>query len=134
MCGARNQTSPSAPHHSITYSYDAAGHLTRDEQYRQHSYDAAGRKVEVSDYRGSITQAYDGDGRRGRRIQVNADPAATITTYYLTSSALGGAVLTETDAQGSKVKTNVYANGEVIATQNVGLNIWGLMCKSQNLI
>ena len=109
------------------WQYDAAGQMTQDDQYRQHKYDAAGRKVEVSNYEGAITQSFDGDGQRIKQVQTVTNPASSEVTYYLRSSVLRGATVTELYATGNKKQTNVYAGSAVIARQQVaaGPNIWG---------
>lgn len=71
------------------FTYDNAGNLTFDGG--QHfTYDAQGNQVEV-DWM-SISQGYDGDGRRVRRSAQNTSPAR-----YLRSSVLGGQVVAEID-------------------------------------
>ena len=109
------------------WQYDAAGQMTQDDQYRQHKYDAARRKVEVSNYEGAITQSFDGDGQRIKQIQTVTNPASSEVTYYLRSSVLRGATVTELYATGNKKQTLVYAGSAVIARQQVaaGPNIWG---------
>src|SRR4030095_14698822 len=44
-------------------------------------------------------------------------------TYYIHSTVLGGAVVTELDQQGAKEHTYVHWNGAVLAVQNVSGSI-----------
>lgn len=59
-----------------------------------------------------ITQSYDGDGRRVKRVQ------QPNLSYEVRSSVLGGRVVTELNAQGGKAVTSIYANGGVLAKQH----------------
>lgn len=118
-------------HRRAGVSYDADGRLTQDDDL-QYQYDAAGRKVEVSNYEGAITQSFDGDGQRIKQVQTVTNPASSEVTYYLRSSVLRGATVTELYATGNKKQTLVYAGSAVIARQQVALgpNIWGRISQS----
>nr|WP_242618417.1 RHS repeat-associated core domain-containing protein [Edaphobacter modestus] len=105
--------------------YDAAGNLTNDGR-NQYLYDAEGRVCAVqyqvqpgwpSTMMGYI---YDAEGRRvakGSISQWNCDMdnnGFTETAGYVLGP--NGEQMSETDSQANWVHTNVYANGELIAT------------------
>lgn len=70
---------------------------------------------------------YDGDG-----APVKLAPGGTTASYYVRSSALGGQVLTTLGGSGGKLTTEVFANGEILATQCVGCGATGQdLVKSQ---
>ena len=121
--------------------YDAEGHVTSDAQ-GNHVFDAAGERVFVT--AGTVggegtghsempaeerSVAYDADGQPVKsvivtrtEILIGGGPQTTIssvsdTTYYLRSTALGGYVVGELNAQGQKTKQYVYAGGERLAEQ-----------------
>lgn len=109
----------STPDEGGTSVYDARGMLSRMMTYLADS----GRQY--------VSRYYDGDGREVKRTKINlADESYTMTTwpygtwtdegpkYYIRSSALGGAVISETNASGAKKSTNVMAAGAKIATQS----------------
>ncbi len=107
---------------NTAWSYDAAGDLLQ-EGSRQYSYDAAGKNVSVTEPPRRAnqlglneSQLFDGDGHQIKQI-ING-----VTTYYLRSSALGGAVVAELNAQGNKTLGYVYANGAVLAKQEQASN------------
>jgi RHS repeat-associated protein len=106
-------------------AYDAAGNLTNDGR-NQYLYDAEGRVCAVQ-YQVQpgwpLTMTgyiYDAEGRRvakGSISQWNCDMdnnGFTETAGYVLGP--NGEQMTETDAQGNWVHTNVFANGELIAT------------------
>lgn len=110
------------------WSYDTDGNLLQSQDpYITYDYDAAGRMSHTnSDSRVDITQTHDGDGQVLKRHEVDTiyqegQPpyTETSTLYQLRSTALGGKVLTEIGAQGQKFKTYVYANGALLAWQQV---------------
>ena len=103
------------------WSYDNEGHVTLDSNFSQ--YDAAGQKTYSSGGAYSVTQVYDGEGRRTKRTEVYATgtlPNRTTTTtitYDVRSTVLGGAVVETLDASGVKTDGSAYSlNGELIAT------------------
>lgn len=102
--------------------YDAAGHLTQDDDL-QYTWDAAGhtRNVRSHDNSTNNTQEFDGDGEVGKRVEqrVNSFPQTT-TTYFVRSSVLGARIVTEINGQGIKQKGFVYLWGEVLAEQTPG--------------
>lgn len=110
--------------------YDAEGLVVRDPDLR-YTNDAAGRNVSVvqmyvtaDSLQGSrtIAQRHDGDGQMIRRAETvnNGHTPTTTKTYYLRSSVLGGQVVAEINGTGGMQKQNVYAGGEVLATQTTG--------------
>ena len=103
------------------WQYDANGNLltaTGDGITRQYTYDAAGRMLASSQTGKNITQAFDGDGQRVKFVE------NTTTTFYVTSSVLGGQVISEVDQYGAKKRGYVYANGQVIAKQEGSQVLW----------
>ena len=110
------------------WSYDADGNLLQSQNpYITYEYNAAGHMNHTnSDSRVDITQSFDGDGRILKRYEVDTiyqegQPpyTETSTLYQLRSSVLGGKVLTEIGSQGQKFRTYVYANGALLAWQQV---------------
>jgi hypothetical protein len=111
-----------------------------------HYYDAAERQVSFEDWDNpvggtpnhpqllpgvAIAQTYDGNGQPAKRIEtrrsqtlINGGPNTNITetittTYYVYASVLGGAKVVELNASGNKVSGYVYANGTLLAKQNI---------------
>jgi YD repeat-containing protein len=99
--------------------YDADGRVTSDGF--THVYDATGRQTSVQDSHNNVTQEYDGDGRRVKRVEAvsttsGTPPVTTTTTttvYEVRSSVLGG-VVEELDAQGVRKVDYVYAGAGII--------------------
>jgi YD repeat-containing protein len=115
-------------HTGTGWSYDADGNLLQTGiPTITYAYDAAGRMIHTNnDSRVDITQSFDGDGQILKRYEVDTiyqegEPpyTETSTLYQLRSTALGGRVLTEMGAQGEKFRTYVYANGALLAWQQV---------------
>jgi hypothetical protein len=103
---------------SPLFTYNADGVITQ-EGTTQYTYDAMMRLVTMSEPprrtgrpAETINQVFDGDGQMAKRRENNTD------TYRLNSTLLKGALLTTINAQGGKVTGSVYANGQLIATQN----------------
>lgn len=121
--------------------YDAMGHVTADAQ-GNHVFDAAGERVLVT--AGSVgggetghaemsaeerAVSYDADGQPVKSVTttrtetlVGNGPQTWIsedveTIYYLRSTALGGYVVGELNAQGQKTRQYVYAGGERLVEQ-----------------
>ena len=95
----------------VNWTYDANGNLLSDGQ-RQHVYDAAGRPKAITWSTGvQFNQFFDADGQRVKTVESN------ITTYYLRSTVLGGQVIEELNASGSKEKGFIYAGEKRIAHQ-----------------
>jgi YD repeat-containing protein len=110
------------------WTYDADGRLLQTGVPTiTYAYDAAGRMSHTnSDSRVDITQTHDGDGQILKRYEVDTiyeegQPPhnESSTLYQLRSSVLGGKLLTEIGAQGQKFRTYVYANGALLAWQQV---------------
>jgi YD repeat-containing protein len=109
--------------------YDADGRL-KTINARTYSYDAAGRNVNLVGqlYTGSsytvtsIPMGFDGDGNK---VQETVTYPNSITTYYLTSEALGGAVVEELNSSGQKNVAYIYTPaGELFAKQSSDLIWW----------
>ena len=136
------------------FQYDTAGNATADLSYT-HTFDAAGAatgSISISQVgdgeqfpmqpRVAITELYSGDQQPLKREQVSRQALYdefgnitgisedTQTTYYLTSSVLGGAKLVELGPFGSKV--NIYALGQRIARDNSGAGPQGVTFEHHN--
>ena len=61
-----------------------------------------------------LTQSYDGDGLRGKKIENDA------TTYYVRSTVLGGAVVAELDGSGTIQRGYVYQGDQLLTVQQGG--------------
>lgn len=74
----------------------------------------------VIDHYVNVSQAggFDGDGAK---VQ---ETASSVTTYYLRSSALGGAIIEELNSSGQKNVGYVYAAGQLLARQAYGSVTW----------
>jgi YD repeat-containing protein len=98
------------------WNYDGAGNLTQTPDVGL-TYDAAGRNRKLTspgfESPKVFTQWHDGDGRPVKRLEEEGTAAETV--FYLSSSALGGAVVAELNAQGVKTKGKVYLGGTLIA-------------------
>ena len=101
------------PWTGVAMSYDAAGNLTNDG-YQTYTYDATGQQASASGT--TLTQSYDGDGLRGKKV------ANGVTTYYLRSSILGGQVVCELNASGGWDRGYVYVGNQLLALQYLGVN------------
>jgi YD repeat-containing protein len=110
-----------------SWSYDADGRLTFGST-GAYVYDAAGSTVSFGDASPNMTdQQFDGDGQRVKSTQRRYDDptdqwVTDSVTYYLNSTVLGGQVVTELTAQGTKQRTYVYAGQTVLAWQSVAAN------------
>jgi RHS repeat-associated protein len=103
--------------------YDAAGNVLYD-QINNYLYDAEGRLCAVSYFDGMTTKymlyLYDGEGRRVAKVSnptFSCTPASTGSilqeTYLLGPS---GEHITELGQAGAFLRSNVYANGQLLAT------------------
>src|SRR5258708_28001711 len=83
---------------SSGWQYDAEGQLLTSvtNATRHFSYDATGAMISASEPNKTINQSFAGDGRRIKYME-NGN-----VTYYVSSSALGGQVITELDQYGQK--------------------------------
>ena len=101
------------------WAYDADGRATGTPA-GAYVYDAAGRVVLFGDsvpYQSD--QAFTGDGLKAKTVARRFDDdlndwVTEKVTYYLTSSVLGGALVSEVSEQGAKERTLVYAGGSVL--------------------
>jgi YD repeat-containing protein len=102
------------------WQYDAAGNLTQPspDTTWQYGYDAAGRRISATEPSRNSTFGFDGDGRRVRET-LNG-----VLTYYVRSSVLDGAVVTELGNTGQKQTTYVYAGGKLLARQESARVVW----------
>jgi hypothetical protein len=121
--------------------YDPAGNVVETTSH-VNTFDAAGKQTHsrsqtasdcLTGWAHEIAQGYDGDGRLATRTQTkridnydhNYDPPQLTcqtevdVTYYVSSAALGGAMLVELNATGDKVKGYVYGGGGRLAKQEV---------------
>lgn len=104
--------------------YDADGRLTSGST-GYFTYDAAGRARSFGDEDPYKTdQEFDGNGNRvkttARRWDEPTEQFVTEkVTYYISSTVLGGEVVTELSEQGAKERTSVFAGGGAIASQTV---------------
>jgi YD repeat-containing protein len=110
------------------WGYDADGRI-KTINNRQYNYDAAGNQVAMtgqiwmgSSYAATtIASGTDGDGNK---VQEVSTFPSTLTTYYLRSSALGGAIVEELSSAGQKQTGYVYSpSGELLARQS-GSVVW----------
>jgi RHS repeat-associated protein len=103
--------------------YDAAGNVLYD-QINNYLYDAEGRLCAVSYFNGMTTEymlyLYDGEGRRVAKVSnptFSCTPASTGSTLqetYLLGPS--GEHITELGQAGAFLRSNVYANGQLLAT------------------
>ncbi len=105
------------------WSYDADGNLLTNTDLT-YSYDAPGniRTVATSDPETSTTRVVDFSGQQVKTEETFRDPdtgvwSTPIKKYYLRSSVLGGQVLSEINEDGTKLRTFVFAGGNVLAWQ-----------------
>jgi RHS repeat-associated protein len=99
-----------------TLGYDAAGNVTSDGY--ANTYNASNEQTLAE--RGSyiLAQYYDGDGLRVMKYDNGP------TTLYLRSTVLGGAVVTEIDANHNLARGYVYAGSDLLAVQSGGQVSW----------
>lgn len=102
------------------FVYDAAGNVLNDG-VNQYVYDGESRLCAVKNLNGSLFgYIYDAEGRRvakGTLTTLSCIPGAN--GFVLTSSyllGLNGEQVSETDANGNWLHTNVFANGGLLAT------------------
>lgn len=102
------------------WGYDADGRNTTIGT-RAYTFDAAGQQTLMTGQQWlinhyiSVSQSigYDGDGSKVKEV------ASGVTTYYLNSSALGGAILEEIDSSGQKSVGYVYSSGGQLLARQV---------------
>jgi len=105
------------------YGYDGAGNVKYD-LINNYLYDPEGRLCAVSYSNGTMTEymlyLYDGEGRRMAKVSnptFSCTPASTGSTLqetYLLGPS--GEHITELGQAGAFVRSNVYANGQLLAT------------------
>jgi hypothetical protein len=99
--------------------YDAAGNLKDGESNQHYLYDATGQQTNAWQVNGySMAQGYDGDGLRARKDEANS------TTFYLRSTVLGGAVVTELDGSGNFARGYSYAGSQLLTIQQNNHMYW----------
>jgi len=85
-----------------------------------YTYDAAGNVNTVTSSSSTVL-GQDGDGRQVKSTETVTDPQSgqttTTTRYYVRSTVLGGAVLTEMELTNNYTRTFVYLEGALLATQ-----------------
>src|SRR5438132_2171293 len=108
-----------------SWGYDADGRNTTIDT-RSYVFDAAGQTASMTgqqwivNHYVNVTQSagYDGDGAKV------LDTTSSVTTYYLRSSALGGAIIEEL-TNGTKNAGYVYSpGGDLLANQSGGVVTW----------
>ncbi len=110
------------------FTYDADGRMLIGDT-GHYTYDAAGRVSWFGNNDPYHTeQEFTGDGLRAkttsRRYDEQLDDfVLDKITYYVTSSVLGGKLVTEVSETGAKERTLVHAGGSVIASQKVEASI-----------
>ena len=118
---------------SKTWQYDADGRPTRsyDESFNRgdREYDAAANPVKLTDFgyttsaQSEIINKIDGNGQIGRRHQRYTSDGTTWEdrpkTYYITSSVMSSAIISEANETGKKLQTDIIAAGRVIAKQEI---------------
>jgi len=99
--------------------YDASGNVTYDGT-NQYLYDAEGRVCAVQGPNGTMQYIYDAEGRRVAKGYISSFSCDNTNNGFTESAGyvLGpnGEQITEVNGQGDWVHTNVFANGELIAT------------------
>ena len=108
--------------------HDAEGNVVGNAE-AAYTFDAAGRNLLVTDNATSwVEQRRDGAGQIVKRREERHDEQGQVTSievgYYVRSSVLGGEVVSELDETGGKVRSRVYAGGEVLAELSQGWVTW----------
>lgn len=108
--------------------HDAEGNVVGGAE-AAYTFDAAGLNILVTDNSSSwVEQRRDGEGqivkRREERHDENGQVTGIEVGYYVRSSVLGGAVVSELDELGGKVKSRVYAGDTVLAELSQGWVTW----------
>lgn len=114
---------------NINWSYDADGRETQIDT-RHNSYDSAGRQTGMTGQQWWVYQyipysqtcQYDGDGQK---VKDSGTGVNSYTTYYLRSSVLKGAVISEINSSGQKTTGYIYTSGgRLLAKQVSGIVAW----------
>ena len=96
---------------------------------RTSGFDAAGQQVSMSapsqafngsSYTVNQVNNYDGDGAMVKEVDTQSNaPSYAITTYYLRSTVMSGAIIEEINGSGQKNVGYVYSpNGQLLAQQS----------------
>jgi hypothetical protein len=96
--------------------YDAAGNVTSDGYFN--TYNASNQQTLAESGSYTLAQYYDGDGLRVTKYDNGP------TTLYLRSTVLGGAVVTEIDANHNLARGYVYAGSDLLAVQQGSAVSW----------
>jgi YD repeat-containing protein len=107
------------------WGYDADGRNTSIDA-RSYAFDAAGQMANMTGQQWlfnhyntvSQTSGFDGDGWKVQEVTNG------VTTYYLSSSMLGGAIIEEMSSGGQKNVGYVYAGGQLLAKQSNNQVTW----------
>jgi RHS repeat-associated protein len=98
-------------------TYDAAGNLTADGGLT-YTYDAVGRQLTANFTGFSLQQYYDGNGLRAKKIENG------VVTLYLSSSVLGGQIVSEMNGGGAVQRGYVYLGSQLVAVQQSNAVSW----------
>lgn len=110
--------------------HDAEGNVVNSGGTTLLAYDAAGVNTSVTDTNNTFRARQWADGlgqvlkRQEERLEDNGQGTSQAITYYLRSTALGGAVLCDLNARGEQLKTRVYMGGEVLAELLPNWVVW----------
>ena len=108
--------------------HDAEGNVVGNAE-AAYTYDAAGLNLLVTDNSTSwVEQGRDGAGQIVKRREERRDENGQVTSvevgYYVRSTVLGGALVSELNEAGGKIKSRVYVGGEVLAELLPGRVVW----------
>ena len=115
-------------HRRTGWTYDADGRIATIDA-RTYTYDAAGRNTQLAGQRWTpsgyvpvtATNGFEGEGRKVR--EQSDGSGFLVTSYYLRSTVLGGAVVEELNNVGQKQIGYVYLpSGDLLATQYITQN------------
>ena len=111
------------------WNYDADGRNLQTgfpEEYATSTYDAVGQMIRSVSPQTDALRYYDGEGREIKRKAANLLSTASSSIwqqqpikYYIRSSVLGGATVSEVTDNGQKSKTFITAAGSQLAYQEV---------------
>jgi hypothetical protein len=114
-----NEPSPNGlTYEPARFKYDAAGLRAETTQTTSRHLQTPSHPLQTTAV--TVQEAYDGDGLGVRRLkvtQVNSNSPATSIVYYLRSSVLGGRLIAEYGASGTRRTSYAYAGGELLAVQ-----------------
>lgn len=109
---------------NTAWQYDADGNLTSSLDV-QYTLDAAGNATRSTSGNADVSQSFDGEGQSfyNHEVDTYVDDftlqvtTQTTDTYLITSSVLGGRVVSEVTATGGKRRSFVYMGSGVLALQ-----------------